>query len=93
MCSFSDFLNGAQTVTADRIDGIVEQFRQWIAGMLKIRVYMEAQPTGTGHIASTCKVLWKLVQDREHYGMAYDKCIEIVCETGGLAHVKETLGV
>lgn len=92
MCSFSDFLNGAQTVTADRIDGIVEQFRQWIAGMPKIRVYMEAQPTGTGHIASTCKVLWKLVQDRGHYGMAYDKCIEIVCEKGGLAHVKETMG-
>lgn len=91
MCSFADFLNGSQSVTAGMVDGIVEQFRGWIAGMPKIRVYVEAQTTGTGHIASTCKVILRLVQDREHYGMAYDKRIEVVCEKGGLAYVKQMM--
>ncbi len=73
------FNRGAENVR-EQIFEKLSRFRIYINGLEKIRVYVESQPTGTGHVANTCKLIQRLIEDEANGGMNYKGTVEVVME-------------
>lgn len=95
MCDFQEFFIEIAQTKSSIVKSETDQFRQWLnskgKGLERIRIFIEADPAGTGHVACSCKLILRLTGKKEAGGMEYGGCIEAVFDDKGSAGVLAAL--